>query len=118
MLLLRQSTETCDGDYVEPPEDLLRIITMKEHPLAVVLAQWNAVEGHPMKDFKESVVGCWTVGRWAGDPVYMIGDYDESGLYEESKSYRNITRDLVEQWNRFVQLPSHELSYDPCESCG
>lgn len=57
------------------------------------------------------------VGRWAGDKVVLVGDYDSSGLYERSKQFRNISHELVEVWNRFVSLPDHKLTpYDAC-SC-
>jgi hypothetical protein len=49
-------------------------------------------------------------GRWAGDEVYLIGDYDESGLYEIADSqYRNISQELTEEYNEFVQLASCKL---------
>src|SRR5215471_2612570 len=49
-------------------------------------------------------------GRWAGDEVYLIGDYDESNLYEIADSeYRNISRELAEEYNEFVQLASCKL---------
>lgn len=58
-----------------------------------------------------------SVGRWAGDSVYLVGDYDSTILYQAAKSYRNISKPLVEQWNEFINLDSHELSYEPCSSC-
>src|SRR5512145_2034134 len=49
-------------------------------------------------------------GRWAGDAVYLIGDYDHSKLYEKAiAEYRNISRELAEEYNRFVELDDHKL---------
>ena len=36
------------------------------------------------------------VGSWAGDRVVLVGDYDESGLYDTArKEYRNICKDIL-----------------------
>ena len=36
------------------------------------------------------------VGRWAGDRVVLVGDYDESGLYSLAKEkYRNISKEIL-----------------------
>jgi hypothetical protein len=50
-------------------------------------------------------------GRWAGDEVYLVGDYDESRLYETADSeYRNISRELAEEYNRFIRIDTHKLT--------
>lgn len=56
-------------------------------------------------------------GRWAGDHVCLVGDYDSSGLYQQLSGYRNISRELVEEWNAFIELPDRKLSFDPTCSC-
>lgn len=56
-------------------------------------------------------------GRWAGDRVFLLGDYDSSGLYQDLSAFRNISRELVEEWNAFIELPDRKLEYDPCSSC-
>jgi hypothetical protein len=63
------------------------------------------------------------LGRWAGDRVIVIGDYDESGLYGKLKSekYKNISRDVMEcfgirmpgafpHWNA-THLPNPPLNF-------
>ena len=55
------------------------------------------------------------VGRWAGDRVVLIGDYDSSQLWERAKSYRNISLELADVWNRFIPFP--ELKLTPREDC-
>ena len=55
------------------------------------------------------------IGRWAGDQVFLIGDYDSSGLWERSKQYRSISHELAEVWNRNVTIP--ELRLEPNEDC-
>lgn len=44
-----------------------------------------------------------TLGRWAGDRITLIGDYDESGLYQEAEGYENVSRALLEEYNRAVE---------------
>jgi hypothetical protein len=57
------------------------------------------------------------VGRWAGDQVVLVGDYDESNLWEELPSYRNISRELVDAWNPFIELKEMRLRFNPECSC-
>ena len=56
-------------------------------------------------------------GRWAGDRVCLIGDYDSSKLYGDAGSYKNISRQLVEEWNAFIEIPDRKLTYEPCSCC-
>ena len=55
------------------------------------------------------------VGRWAGDHVVLIGDYDSSQLWERANQYRNISLELADVWNRFITLP--ELKLTPRDDC-
>lgn len=57
------------------------------------------------------------VGRWAGDRVLLIGDYDSSKLYDEACGYRNISEPLVKEWNAFIGLPNLKISFHRCSSC-
>ncbi|MCM2374693.1 hypothetical protein [Aporhodopirellula aestuarii] len=56
-------------------------------------------------------------GRWAGDRVCLLGDYDSSGLYQELTSFRNISRELVDEWNTFIELPNRKLRFNAKCSC-
>jgi hypothetical protein len=50
-------------------------------------------------------------GRWAGDEVYLVGDYDESNLYETAQSeYHNIAEGLAKEYNEFIRLDDCRLS--------
>lgn len=43
------------------------------------------------------------VGRWVGDPVVLVGDYDSSHIYDTAKSsWKDITKPLVDAFNRFI----------------
>jgi hypothetical protein len=58
--------------------------------------------------------------RWAGDRVALVGDYDSSKLWDECyehRSYRNISKEVVEAWNEFIELPEKKLHYRPCMGC-
>ena len=65
-------------------------------------------------DIHESAASLPYAGRWTGDKVYLVGDYDESGLYEKAKNeYTNIAQELVEEYNEFIGLQDFELEYEP-----
>lgn len=52
-------------------------------------------------------------GRWAGDEVYLVGDYDSSQLYElASKQYTNIAQELVQEYNEFIAVEELKLTYE------
>ena len=50
-------------------------------------------------------------GRWAGDRVALIGDYDESNLWEqldpdnEASEWTDISLGLLEEYNEFMGKP-------------
>jgi hypothetical protein len=49
-------------------------------------------------------------GRWAGDEVYLVGDYDESNLWSIAESeYHNISTALAEEYNQFIALDECKL---------
>jgi hypothetical protein len=77
------------------------------HKLGAVVG----MEGKPISPPPESIVG-----RWAGDRVVVVGDYDESKLWEELPSYSNISREVVEAWNPFIELKEMKLRFNP-ECC-
>ncbi|MCB0094121.1 MAG: hypothetical protein KDE46_00320 [Caldilineaceae bacterium] len=55
-------------------------------------------------------------GRWAGDEVYLIGDYDSSNLYQEAKNqYDNIAQPLVAEYNQFMGSKECQLTYEPLD---
>jgi hypothetical protein len=56
-------------------------------------------------------------GRWAGDRVVLLGDYDESNLWTQLPSYRNITQQLVEAWNPYIGLKEMLLEWNPDCRC-
>lgn len=60
------------------------------------------------------------VGRWAGDRVALVGDYDSSKLWGElyeRRSFRNISGELVPAWNDFIEIDRMKLEHTPCSSC-
>jgi len=83
--LLRKSSSTGGGDYGGSQTQVIELNDLTD--FSDVLAKGLAREGMNMEIPEEAMVG-----RWAGDPVYMIGDYDESNLYETSRTYRNISK--------------------------
>jgi hypothetical protein len=57
-------------------------------------------------------------GRWAGDRVCLVGDYDSSKLWDALPQFRNITKELVETWNAFIDIPDRKLTFRPDCGCG
>lgn len=79
---------------------------------AELMTEVTAKEGVPAHPAPGTIVG-----RWAGDEVYLIGDYDTSNLYDEAYGYRNISRELVDEWNDFIELKDMQLKYNPECNC-
>ena len=53
-----------------------------------------------------------TAGRWAGERVVLIGDYDESGLWDKlEKEYADISRQMVTDYNDFIESDESKLKY-------
>ena len=44
-----------------------------------------------------------TLGRWAGDRVSLVGDYDESKLYDKAEKYTDISKLLCNEYNHAVK---------------
>ena len=109
-LLLRKSSEGGGGDYGSPPTQML---SLSDSPASLANAVRESVarEGHPIDLPTDTVVG-----RWAGDRVVLVGDYDESGLYEVP-GFRNVSQKIVEAWNAFIEIDDLKLKWTPCESC-
>ncbi len=112
-LLLRQSSATGGGDYGGPEPQMIELTSDNAaETLNELMAKGLAREGMDMPIPSSSVVG-----RWAGDRVALVGDYDASGLYKQAKSFTNISEQLVEEWNRFIgDNVNLQLTYNPC-SC-
>lgn len=65
-------------------------------------------------------IGCElspVAGRWAGDRVIMLGDYDSSELWQELSQFRNISEQLVQEWNDFIDLDDRKLHFNGECSC-
>jgi hypothetical protein len=110
VLLLRKSSGSGGGDYFGYGPQILEVTS--SDTLAHAVAKAVALEGQPVKPDPDCVVG-----RWAGDEVYLVGDYDSSRLYQESYGYRNISRELVEAWNSFIDIKDMRLKCNPQCDC-
>jgi uncharacterized protein CbrC (UPF0167 family) len=115
-LLLRRSSAGGGGDYYgyrtqeihpdpaggEPPETAI----------AAAMRRTGALEGAPVTGPAHAVVG-----RWAGDRVMLVGDYDSSGIWDRLHEYQNITEELVAAWNEFIEIDDLKLKFNPACSC-
>ena len=49
-------------------------------------------------------------GRWAGDAIFLIGDYDETDLYQRAEAeFVNIAPGLIAEYNAFIELAELKL---------
>lgn len=45
-----------------------------------------------------------TLGRWAGDRISLVGDYDKSGLFDNEKTgYKDISKLLRKEYNQALK---------------
>jgi hypothetical protein len=52
-------------------------------------------------------------GRWAGDKVYLVGDYDDSHLFQKAEQeFTNISKPLAQEYNDFVAIAESKLQID------
>lgn len=47
-----------------------------------------------------------SAGRWAGDRLVIVGDYDESKIFNacEKGEYREVTPEIRDDWNDFIEI--------------
>ncbi|MFO1043313.1 MAG: hypothetical protein U0941_16080 [Planctomycetaceae bacterium] len=109
-LLLRKSSAAGGGDYYGYPPRMVQMDSPTD--MQNMLSEIAEVEGQPIAP-DDTIVG-----RWAGDRVALVGDYDSSKLWDELPTYRNISKDVVETWNQFMDLDDRKLTYNPDCSCG
>lgn len=110
-LLLRKSDSCGGGDIGRKPF----VLELGDDPdaLTKAIAAGVAAEGTPFDVPDDGVIG-----RWAGDSVALVGDYDSSNLWHELDEYRNISAQLVDEWNRFIELSEMKLEFNPDCACG
>lgn len=49
-------------------------------------------------------------GHWAGDRVVLVGDYDDSKLFDiAEKEFMNISKQLVKEFNDFIHIKDYQL---------
>lgn len=118
-LLLRKSSATGGGDYHDPLPPQARRVQLDasgsqdaQQSAFAAIMQCVAAEGQPVVLSPDSVVG-----RWAGDRVVLVGDYDKSKVWDELPRYRNISKELAEAWNAFIELEDRKLNFNSECSC-
>jgi len=84
--------------------------------LPFLLRQSDSLGGGDLHDPE----GYEYAGRWAGDRIVLVGDYDSSGLYHEVReSYTDISVDAAIEFNTFmgdVDLMIEVERGGPCSS--
>jgi hypothetical protein len=66
--------------------------------LTLLLRKSNEGGGGDFHEFEK----CELVGSWAGDRIVIIGDYDESKVYEEAENqFRDISEALIDQVSHY-----------------
>lgn len=107
-LLLRKSTGSGGGDYNCPGPHVIEL-TDESQDLAYIIGKAAAREGMPAPIPSSSVVG-----RWAGDRIALVGDYDDDLNWTDIEQYTNITEQLVAEWNKFAELDDAQLTFEHC----
>jgi hypothetical protein len=115
-LLLRKSDKGGGGDYYGYAPQNLSVDASDPKGAARTLAEavrrTVILEGQPVTPPDETIVG-----RWAGDHVILVGDYDSSKTWDHLPGYRNISEGVVRAWNDFIELREMKLTYKPDCSC-
>lgn len=107
-LLLRKSTGSGGGDYNVPGPYIVELSDSSQD-LGYIIGKAAVREGMPAPIPSHSIVG-----RWAGDRVALVGDYDDTFNWDDLDSYTNITRQVVNEWNQFTELRESQLRFEPC----
>ena len=115
-LLLRQSDtdgseELRDAEPIVDKLDAGSPVSLEEI-VTEALEYAKNHEGEKVTLPKESMIG-----RWACQRVMLLGEYHESGLWNELPEYRNISREVVEEWNRHMSLDDTRLEFNEHCSC-
>lgn len=123
-LLLRQSSEGGGGD-IDFKSDIESNIKFYEEKLA---AETDPKEIEYYKrnierakqrlaaapDLTKSLIG-----HWAGDRITIVGDYDDSKLYDTADEYINISHLIIEEFNAFIEVEERKVyppDYHMCET--
>ena len=62
---------------------------------------------------------CKLAGRWAGDSLFLVGDYDSSRLFDRAEAeFRNISEPLAKEYNGFIGVPKHMLKKESTDLRG
>jgi hypothetical protein len=113
-MLLRQSTASGGGDYYHRGGREIQVRTDDPGSAETVLHEilkGVAMEGRPITPAPDT-----TVGRWAGDRVGLVGDYDDSKVWVQLPAWKNISAQVVRDWNDFIEIPEMKLTLNP--DCG
>ena len=114
-LLLRKSSGSGGGDYYG--YRTREVVLGEGHGsstegLLESIGATVALEGQPIPSAPNDIVG-----RWAGDRVVLVGDYDSSRLWNELPNYHNISEQVIRDWNSFIDIPEMKLKFNPRCSC-
>ena len=115
-LLLRKSSAGGGGDYYGYRQQKIEFDTDSaervHESFFEAFRSVASLEGQSIAPEPGSIVG-----RWAGDRVALVGDYDKSEIWNELLTYRNVSRELVQAWNDFVEIDDMKLKFNPTCSC-
>jgi len=122
-LLLRKSDGSGGGDYYGyrtltaslgrmTPDGVITADGNNPTTISRTIQSIAAMEGRPVTEEADTIVG-----RWAGDRVMLIGDYDSSKLWNKAKGFRNISERVVEAWNPWIEIEEMKLKFNPDCSC-
>lgn len=60
-------------------------------------------------------------GRWANDRIVVVGDYDESDIFNiAGNDYKEISQEIKNEWNDFIELSELKIPKEDhyfCRKC-
>ena len=110
--LLTCTTDDADGEDGEEPPDYL--IASADRSVVIAEVRYKSLDS---VETSKPGTAFSVVGRWAGDDVRVLRDGDTSDLWQLLPSFRNISRELVDAWNKRRPKEITRLAFDegcPC----
>lgn len=110
--LLTCTTDDADGEDGEEPPAYL--IASADRSVVIAEVRYKSLDS---VETSEPSTALSVVGRWAGDDIRLLRDGESSDLWELLPSFRNISRELVEAWNKRSPKEVTRLSLEgdcPC----
>jgi len=101
LFLMRQSNQSGGGDIISSQKEFDDLKKRYEGDAKGSDAKTKKFAKKMISSMEKTVF--INAGRWAGDRVMLVGDYDKSGLYEkvQGNDWKNILPEIHNEFQRF-----------------